>query len=339
MQYTRFIGIDTGKEQVEIAVLQPEGRLERHTVANQATALKAWIRALRKRAGVDPKRTLVCVEHTGLYSQLVVVHLQQQDFVVWLESATQIQHSQGLQRGKTDPLDAERIARYAQRFADQARPFAPPRELIQRLQALLTLRERLVKTKNQLKVPLDEAKDFMPKAVYADVHQHSRKPLEDLQQAIENVDRAIDELLRSDDHTRDQLRRRLEVDGVGLQTAATIIAETNEFKKFTPHDVKQFACHCGVVPFERQSGTALKRRPRVHHRANKRLKTLLHLCARAAIRSDGELKRYYERQLARGKHTMSVLNAIRHKILLRIFAIMRNGTTYQKNYSLHLAKP
>lgn len=56
----------------------------------------------------------------------------------------------------------------------------------------------------------------------------------------------------------------------------------------------------------------------------------------SVIRFKGELKDYYLRKVAEGKSKMSVLNAIRNKIIHRIYAAIRNNHPY-KPYNLNLA--
>jgi transposase len=46
------------------------------------------------------------------------------------------------------------------------------------------------------------------------------------------------------------------------------------------------------------------------------------------------MKAYYERKATECKSKMSVLNAIRNKLLSRIFAVVERGTIHQKNYLL-----
>ena len=53
----------------------------------------------------------------------------------------------------------------------------------------------------------------------------------------------------------------------------------------------------------------------------------------------GDLKAYYERKIAAGKNKMSVINAMRNKLILRVFACMRNNRVYQKIMSMLLHKP
>jgi hypothetical protein len=70
----------------------------------------------------------------------------------------------------------------------------------------------------------------------------------------------------------------------------------------------------------------------VSHMANKRLKTALHMAALSAMKLDKELKIFYDRKVAEGKSKMSVINAIRNKLIHRIFAVVKRQTPYQKEY-------
>jgi len=67
------------------------------------------------------------------------------------------------------------------------------------------------------------------------------------------------------------------------------------------------------------------------------MKMLLHLCATSAIRSKGELQDYYLRKTTEGKNKMLVLNAIRNKLVLRIFACVKENRKYKENYKRLLA--
>ena len=123
------------------------------------------------------------------------------------------------------------------------------------------------------------------------------------------------------------------VDGVGKCIAAQVIVDTNEFKNIK--EGKEYACYSGVAPFEHSSGSSVGSRSR--DRTNKRSETLLHLAAICAIRMAGDLKAYYERKVAAGKHKMSVMSSMRHKLILRVFACVRDNRVYQKNYLHALA--
>ena len=65
--------------------------------------------------------------------------------------------------------------------------------------------------------------------------------------------------------------------------------------------------------------------------ANKELKRVLHMCALTSIKNHKEFKYYYERKKLEGKHAMSILNAIKNKLVLRAFAVVKNDRDYVDN--------
>ena len=89
------------------------------------------------------------------------------------------------------------------------------------------------------------------------------------------------------------------------------------------------ACHAGVAPFEHSSGSSIRGKTRVSCLANKNLKKLLHLGALSVISGNSELAFYYQCQLKKGKNKMSVINAIRNKLLHRVYACVREKRLYQ----------
>jgi transposase len=125
------------------------------------------------------------------------------------------------------------------------------------------------------------------------------------------------------------------VTGIGKITAANIIVATGEFERIK--DVKKFACYSGIAPFEHSSGSSVRGKTRVSKMANMTIKRLLHLAAMTAIQHSEELKRFYYRKIEAGKNKMSALNAVRNKLISRVFACVNNKRIYQKNYQHALA--
>ena len=115
-----------------------------------------------------------------------------------------------------------------------------------------------------------------------------------------------------------------------LVTASYILVTTNEFINI--NNPKKYACYRGVVPFEHSSGSSVRGKTRVSQMANKNIKTLLHLAALSTINMQGDLHEYYNRKVAEGKNKMSVLNAIRNKLILRVFACVNQNREYEKIY-------
>ena len=67
--------------------------------------------------------------------------------------------------------------------------------------------------------------------------------------------------------------------------------------------------------------------------ANRKLKTNLHMGSLVGVQLDPDLKAYYERKVAEGKNKMSVLNAVKNKMLARVLAVVKRGEPYEKNFS------
>lgn len=116
--------------------------------------------------------------------------------------------------------------------------------------------------------------------------------------------------------------------GIGPQIAVYMLIHTQCFKNF--ETVRQFACYCGIAPFEHTSGTSIKGRTQVSHLANKKLKSLLYMGALVAVRHDPELKAFYDRKKEEGKHHLSIMNIIKNKLIQRVFAVIKRGEKFMK---------
>ena len=47
---------------------------------------------------------------------------------------------------------------------------------------------------------------------------------------------------------------------------------------------------------------------------------------------DPEMKAYFERKVAEGKNKMNVINAVRNKLIHRVFTAIRDERNYKSNY-------
>lgn len=191
------------------------------------------------------------------------------------------------------------------------------------LKSLLKVRSKLLSSKKALQTSCKEDLAFGDKTI-AKAHAALVKPvIGKLKSQIAETEKAIGELLRSDQDLHRLFSLVKSVMGVGEIVAANILVVTNEFKSID--DPKKLACHSGVAPFVYDSGKSVRGRAKVSHRADKNMKSLFHLSAMSA---KGELKDYYLRKVEQGKNKMSVINAVRNKIIHRIFACVRDGRKY-----------
>ena len=335
MDFCYFVGIDIAKDTLDWAVCTQQGaQLSTHT-ANTLAGIKTALAELKALPGWNPKQAVFCMEHTGIYNAHLLELLYELQLAVWLESSLQIKQAGGMQRGKTDKVDAQRIAQYAYRFRDQMRLWGPPRQVIQKLAFLSATRQRLNQAYNLLAVPVAEQETFISRSFQKALKVNVNKSLTALHEEQKAVELQIAQLIQADARLKELFDLMVSVPGIGPIIATELLIATNEMQSIS--DPKKLACHAGVAPFEYRSGSSIRGRTKVSHQARKRLKSLIHLGAMSAIQVRGDLQDYYQRKLGEGKHTMLVLNAVRNKLIHRVCAVVRRGKKYDKFYCLSIA--
>jgi transposase len=183
-------------------------------------------------------------------------------------------------------------------------------------------------------VPLQELEEVGLAKEILDLRKIQDPVCHAITRSIAKIEAMIDELLSSDTEAKQIIERVSSIKGIGKQTAINLYIYTKGFTQF--ENAKQLACYCGVVPFAKSSGTSVRYKPAVSPYANRKLKKLLHLCAMAAIRWNDDMKIYYERKVNEGKNKMGVINAVRNKLIHRIFAVVRDKRNYVEK--LHAAR-
>lgn len=329
MEFTYFIGIDVSKNELDFAVLHGKNFLFHKETANTAQAISGFMKDLNKLPDFSLSDAVFCMEHTGIYNNPLVSYLHKNKGNCWLESALQIKNSMGNLRGKNDKVDAIRIAEYAYKNREEVRLWKPKRAVINQLSHYTTLRARLISSCKMLSTPLKEGADFMDKSLQKQANQLCKKAIDSIKESLKQTEKVIDQIIASDEELNRLFSLITSVTGIGPVTAVQILISTNEFKDIS--NPKKFACYSGVAPFVRESGI-FRGKGRVSHLANKTMKTLLHMSALSAITSNGELKNYYERKVSEEKkNKMLVINAVRNKLILRIFSCVAQNRKYQKD--------
>lgn len=331
MRYHYVIGIDVSKSSFDMAILEvnkPEVILHK-AFTNEATGVAEMMEFI---SAVMPdfksNTALFCMEATGLYCQSLLHYFEKEDTSVWVENPMQIKRSLGMKRAKTDKVDAISIARYASKNTELVRLWKPSSEVLSKIKHLATLRDRMVQTEKRLLTPLQELRDAGEEKMADYLQKSIKKSINAIEADLKKIEVKIMECLKEDETLHHLFTLVTSVVGIGFVTAINLIIHTNGFNIMC--DSRKLACYCGVAPFPYQSGTSIKGRTKVSHMANKKLKTNLHLAALTAIRFDPELKAYYDRKVLEGKPKMSVINAIRFKLLARVVAVVNNNSPYVK---------
>ncbi|MCG2618224.1 IS110 family transposase [Terrimonas sp. NA20] len=274
----------------------------------------------------DTKDVLVVMEHTGRYSHRLETFLQEQGIGYCKLSSLQIKRSLGITRGKSDRVDAQRIAEYGWLRRDILQAQDPLQPQLQQLQSLLSLRAKLVRDRAGYVCRLKETKATSSSCCLAFEIKSQQKVIDYLKKSIDEVEEQIKALIKAEPALDKTSKLLQSVKGIGWLIAASMICYTANFKKFA--NARKFNCYAGMAPFKHDSGTSIRGRARVSHLANKEAKRLFTLAAYSAINHNEELRQYYQRRLAEGKRKMSCINIIRAKLVARIFSIVKRQTPY-----------
>lgn len=108
-----------------------------------------------------------------------------------------------------------------------------------------------------------------------------------------------------------------------------MLIATRGFSAFD--NARKFACYFGTAPFEYSSGSSIKGRTKVNHMADKKMKSILQMCALVAVKHDQQLKEYYERKKGEDKNAMLVLNNVKCKIIGLVFSVIKKTNTLYKH--------
>lgn len=320
-----FIGIDVSNKTLDICIKENNSSTF-YTIDNTILSCKKFFNRFKNSASF----TYVAMENTGRYNYNLYEVLEQFSFLVYVINPIHMKRSLGLVRGKNDQIDAERIVYFIEKNHMELPQWQPNALAIKKLKVLQSERKHRIKIKSGL---LKQQYDYkLMKSIKMDKEllKLNQSLIESIEKQLKIIEHKIELIIEADQRLQDQSNRLQTIPGVGKVLTWMMITKTQGFTKI--NNPRKMACYAGVVPFDYQSGTSIRFKPKVSIFADKELKKVLHLAAMRAVRLDNELKVYYLRKVEEGKNKMSILNAVRNKIIHRIFALIKNETFYQKDF-------
>jgi transposase len=328
-----YLGPDASKPYFDVSMLIVTDHQKQPMLTqrfdNTAAGLKAfhkWLCSLKVRFD---QGSLPVIENTGIYHRLIWKYCSGQGLPLHIGWCSPHQMDFGIARGKNDRIDSQRLCHYAFKHADERKVTPVLHPVFMKGKDLLTARSKLLSQLKSIQTYLKVLKLSNPPALQKVMEQAHQAVIDGLKKSIAAMEMQLHGILQEDESIKKNYDLLVSVPGVGHLTALYIICCTNNFA--AKLSGKQPGCYAGVVPFEHTSGISVKGRNRVHSMANKELKRMLHLCALTAIKYYPEFRQYYERKKLRGKHSMSVINAIRNKIALRMVAVVNKQQPYVNN--------
>lgn len=320
-----IIGIDISKLTLDVFI-KKDCKTEYVQIENHNKAIKKFFKNFS-----NDKNTIVAMENTGRYNYELYEVLSNMNILVYVINPLHLKKSMGLLRGKNDRIDSQRICLFIEKSYMDLIPWTAKSLDIQKLSLLNSERRYRVKIKTGL---LKQKKDlsFLKKHIDKESIKLNKQLILVVEKQIKAIEKKILSLIESNIELKDQYERIQTVPGVGKVLAAMFIIKTNGFTEIK--SARKLACYSGVVPFEHRSGSSIFYKPRVSTMADKELKKILHLAALSSIRLKNDLAEYFQRKVLEGKNKMLVLNAIRNKIIHRVYALIKNKSVYENNLQL-----
>lgn len=328
-----FIGVDVSKSWVDLSMMRVIDGAKQAMLSEKFNNNREGFKVLGKwlkHQEVPVDSTLVVIENTGVYHRLIWEFCTAQGLPLHIGNAAGIKWSLGITRGKNDVTDSQRLCNYCYRHADELKATPALDPVILQLKDLMTARTRLVTQLSSTRMYLKELKLSNSKALQQVMEKAHKAALDGMQKSLDLVEEQIKQIVAGHAAINRNYQLLTSVPGIGHVTAVYMICCTANFASKVSG--KQLASYAGVVPFENQSGSSIRGRNKVHKMANKDLKKLLHMGARSIATHHPEFKNYYHRKLKEGKHDLSIINAIKNKIVLRGAAVINTQRKYVDNY-------
>lgn len=323
MNKSYFIGIDISKKTLDAYIFienMDERKYPHLKVSNNKTGFMEIQKWARKEK-IDLKDCLFCMEHTGHYGLELCAFLERNNYEYCAVCPLVMKRTMGISRDKDDKIDSARIATYAFEKAYKMKPSKLASEDIMTLNRLQTERTMYIRERAKYKAYISDK--FNKKD---STYKRMSLMVEILSDQIEALEKEMQKIIQDNAELSANYDLVTSVPGVGKVIAISTLVHTNNFKSF--ENARQYACYASVAPFAHTSGTSVHGAPSVSKMGDARIKAELSQGAMSAFRNDPQMHGYAKRKLEEGKHMGVVMNAIKFKIIERMFAVVHRGIPY-----------
>ena len=297
-----YIAIDVSK-----ASLQVQDDKRAFAVENTSSGHRKLLDHLK-----GCSKPLVVYEASGGYERELAAFLRKSAIPQAMLNPARVRdfaRSEGV-RAKTDPIDTRMILAFAKSKALEA--IDPPSEESLKLAALLDRRDHLVEQMAREKNRLQNSE--------AIIHRSIQRMMKILQKEIAVIDKAISQLVDSDELLKSRSQTMQSVKGVGKVTAWTLLAYLTEMDHL---DRNKLVALAGLAPFNRDSGKMSGRRSIQGGRA--KVRKCLYMAAHTAASCNPVIAAYVQGLRDRGKPYKCAIVAAMRKLLIHLQCLIKKS--------------
>jgi transposase len=308
-------GADVASDHLDIAVHDSKAGVKR--IANERRAILQWLKHL-------PRGSRLAMEATGRYHLLLARLAHEHGLQVYVLNPRDVSHyARGVgQRGKTDRLDAQVIARYVANEHAQLRCWQPAPPQLAELDSLLRRRAALVRHQGALRQSMGD--DPLTSKLLPQVMAPIDKVLRALDKAIAKATQRIE-------GSKQALCSITSVPGLGALNGAALLSL---FTRLADARADAVVAFTGLDPRPMDSGNKRGVR-KLSKRGPAELRRLLYNAASSASRTAAWCG-IYERELAKGLPRTAALVALARKLVRVAFSLFKSQTTFDPNHGQEL---
>ena len=298
------VGVDTGKTQLDIYIRPLDIYF---VVSNDEVGIKEAIKTIKKH-----KVTRIVIEATGRLEQPFIMACAKANLPFVIANPVRIKKFAGAinQQAKTDKLDAQLIAYYAEVMKPDLSQLKP--EDIRLMSDLLSRRRQLMEMQTMEKNRLQ----IMPKEIISSI-----KPvLTVMKNQLDKIDNKLQKLIDSRDEYKIKNDIIQSVPGVGKVVAFNLISEMPELGYINNKEASSLV---GVAPFNRESGSY--KGNRMIRGGRSQIRTAMYMAMMSAIQCNRTFKEYYQRLVAAGKPKKVAIIACIRKLVITLNSMVRDG--------------
>ena len=330
MERKLIIGVDVSKSTLDYVLAAEHASWSElqqapvKQIKNEVDSIEFLLSSLE----VSPANCLFVLEPTGSYSDKLLEVLSENAYPIVLVNPSQSHHFAeflGL-KNKNDHQAARSLA-YMAISTELPLYVAPSKALKERKKLLSALNA------------LQKDQQAMANRIHAQgQHRHpNQSVLESFQAILKSLDQQIaklEEQLEQIDDPEFEKNKKLamSVVGIGPVCAKWILLVTENLKNF--HHRGQVLKFCGLAPGKHQSGSSIHINRGVSKQSTAKLRAVLFMGARSAIRYNKACKELYERLRAKGKSHYKAMAAVMAKLLKQVFAVVKSRTPFDNDYYL-----
>jgi transposase len=305
-----FVGIDVSKDTFAVHVFPSGEAFSSRSASEDIPALVARLRTL------DPQ--LIVLEATGGYERVLVGHLAAANLPIVVANPRQVRNfAKGLGfLAKTDALDAEVLARFAERARPPVRPL--PDADTRAFADLVTRRKQLLDLRTM-------ESNRLPLAIHPRVQKSIRKLLATIDGQLNDLDEQMHQLIQASPVWRAKDELLQSVPSIATHSSRAFLCYLPELGTVSGNTVSALV---GVAPFADDSGHIKNAR---HIRGGRMsVRNALYMATLSATRFNPVIKDFYQRLCANGKAKKVALVACMRKLLTILNQILKTRTPWRE---------